>query len=156
MPRSSAYDPYRKFKFRIKIGGSYVAGLTTMSALSRTVSDEEIVEGGNNAFPYKIPGRASYATITLERGITQDTAFEEWANAVNRRNNLNPMKDFKRDIEIEVFGVTQNVNSDRPVVAYKLHNCWVSKYEAMPGLDANSSDVAIESIEIQHEGWDRL
>ena len=156
MPRSSIYDPYRKFKFRIKINGSYVAGLTTMSALSRTIADEDITEGGNNAFSYKVPGRASYASITLERGISQDRTFAEWADAVNRRNSFNPMEGFKRDIEIQVFDIGQNVHNDRPAIAYKVHNCWVSKYEALPGLDSSSSDVAIESIEIQHEGWERL
>ena len=75
-------DPYKNFKFRVKWDGRYVAGVSKISALRRSSEIVEHREGGDPSMFRKSPGRTQYDAITLERGLTQDTAFEDWANLV--------------------------------------------------------------------------
>jgi phage tail-like protein len=60
------------------------------------------------------------------------------------------LKDFRKDIIIEVYNEAGQV-----VIAYKIYRCWVSEFTAMPELDASANAVAIQSIVLQHEGWER-
>ena len=76
------FDPYKNFKFRVKWDGRYVAGLSKISALSRTTEVVEHREGGDPSLSRKSPGRTSYEPITLERAVTHDVEFERWANKV--------------------------------------------------------------------------
>lgn len=76
------FDPYKNFKFRVKWDGRYVAGVSKISALSRTTEVVEHREGGDPSLSRKSPGRTSYEPITLERAVTHDVEFERWANKV--------------------------------------------------------------------------
>src|SRR6186713_2537897 len=78
------FDPYKNFKFRVKWDGHYVAGITRVSGLRRRTDVIEHREGGDPSSSRKSPGRTVYEPITLERGVTHDTAFEDWANTVWR------------------------------------------------------------------------
>ena len=75
-------DPYKNFKFRLKWDGQYVAAVSKMSALKRTTEVVEHRAGGDPSTSHKSPGRNKYDAITLERGLTQDTAFHDWAGLV--------------------------------------------------------------------------
>jgi phage tail-like protein len=77
------FDPYKNFKFRVKWDGRYVAGLSKISALKRTTEVVEYREGGDPTQTEKLPGRTKFEPITLERGISHDTEFEQWANLVS-------------------------------------------------------------------------
>jgi phage tail-like protein len=100
------------------------------------------------------PGQTTYTPITLERGVTHDVEFERWANKVwNYGAGLGAevaLKDFRKDIIIEVYN-----EAGQLVLAYKVYGCWVSEYTALPDLDASASAVAIQSIQLQHDGWER-
>jgi phage tail-like protein len=152
-PRASKFDPYRKFKFRIKIDGKVVAGLTKSSALTITVESHDFRAGDQDSFKQKLPGLVSYQPITLDQGVTDDKTFEAWATAMsnyvgNKGADSQKTPDgFRKDIDIEVY----NLNNEM-VKAYRVYNCWVSKYTAVPDLDANSNDVMIQQIELQNEG----
>lgn len=152
-PQSRPHDPYRKFKFRIKIGSDYVAGLTKCSALAISVESQDHRTGDDESFKRKLPGLVSYDAITLEQGVTSDTTFEKWATAMsnyvgNKGSDAEKTPDsFRKDIEIEVYDL-----DNKKVKAYKVYNCWVSKYTAIPDLDAGSSDVLIQTLELQNEG----
>ena len=76
------FDPYKNFKFRVKSNTKYVAGISRISALKRTTEVIEHREGGDPSTSRKSPGATKYEAITLERGVTHDTEFEEWANKV--------------------------------------------------------------------------
>jgi hypothetical protein len=76
------FDPYKNFKFRIKWDGRYVAGISKISGLRRTTEVIQHREGGDPSSSRKSPGRTEYAPITLERGVTHDPEFENWANKV--------------------------------------------------------------------------
>lgn len=153
MARASASDPYRKFKFRVKIDGNVVAGLTKCSALAISVESTDFRAGDLESFKQKLPGLVSYDAVTLEQGVTDDKGFQDWATAMsnyigNKGSDAEKTPDaFRKEIDIEVY----NLNNKR-VKAYRVFNCWVSKYTPVPDLDANSSDVMIQTLELQNEG----
>ncbi len=147
-------DPYKNFKFRIKWDGKYVAGLSKMSALRRTTEVIDYRSGGDPSSSHKSPGRTEYDAITLERGVTHDTTFEDWANRVwNHGAGLGSevsLANFRKDIIIEIFN-----EAGQKVLAYRVYRCWVSEYVALPELDANANAIAIQSIKLENEGWER-
>ena len=76
------HDPYKNFKFRVKWDGKYVAGVSKVTGLKRTTEVVKHREGGDPSTSRKSPGRNEFDAITLERGVTFDTAFELWAGKV--------------------------------------------------------------------------
>jgi len=90
----------------------------------------------------------------LERGVTHDVEFEQWANKVWNYGAGSgeevSLKDFRKDITIELYN-----EAGQKVIAYNIFRCWVSEYNAMPELDANANAVAIQSIKLENEGWER-
>ena len=102
------FDPYKNFKFRVKWDGRYVAGVSKVSALKRTTEVVKHREGGDPSSSAQV-ARAGRSTrpITLERGVTHDPEFEQWANKVwNFGSGLGAevsLKDFRKDIIIEVY-----------------------------------------------------
>jgi phage tail-like protein len=106
------FDPYKNFKFRVKWDGRYVAGVSKVGSLKRSTEVVEHREGGDPSTSRKSPGRTKYEAITLERGVTHDTAFEQWANKVwNFGSGLGAevsLKDFRKDIIIELYNEADN------------------------------------------------
>lgn len=148
------FDPYKNFKFRVKWDGNYVAGVSKISALKRTTEVIPHREGGDPSSPRKGPGRTNYEAITLERGVTHDKGFEQWANKVwNYGAGLGAevsLKDFRKDIIIDVFN-----EAGQKVLSYKVYRCWVSEFQAQADLDANANAVLIQTIKLENEGWER-
>jgi phage tail-like protein len=147
---ATRFDPYKNFKFRIKWDGRYVAGVSKMSPLLRKTEVIQHRDGGDASSSRKSPGRTEFAPITLERGVTHDVDFEKWANLAFSFGGQMSLKDFRKDILIEMFN-----EQDVKVISYKVYRCWVSEYMALPELDANAHAVAIQSITIENEGWER-
>jgi len=148
------FDPYKNFKFRVKWDGRYVAGVSKVGALKRSTEVVEHREGGDPSTSRKSPGRTKYEAISLERGVTNDTEFESWANKVwNFGSGLGAevsLKDFRKDIIIDVCN-----EAGQKAISYKVFRCWVSEYQALPDLDANANAVAIQVIKLENEGWER-
>jgi phage tail-like protein len=148
------FDPYKNFKFRVKWDGAYVAGVSRVSPLRRMTAVIEHREGGDPSTARKSPGITSFEPIILERGVTFDHAFEDWANKVWRLGaplgSEVALADFRKDIVLEIYN-----EAGQLVIAYKIFRCWVSEYQALPQLDAGSNAIAIEHIKIENEGWER-
>jgi phage tail-like protein len=148
------FDPYKNFKFRVRWDGRFVAGVSKVGMLKRTTEVFKHRDGGDPSTSRKSPGRTEYEPITLERGVTHDTEFEKWANKVwNFGSGLGAevsLKDFRKDITIEVYN-----EAGQLALAYKVYRCWVSEFQALPDLDANANVVAIQSIKLENEGWER-
>jgi phage tail-like protein len=148
------FDPYKNFKFRVKWDGRYVAGVSKVGALKRSIEMVEHREGGDPSTSRKSPGRAKFEAITLERGVTHDVEFERWANKVwNFGSGLGAevsLRDFRKDIIIEVYN-----EAGQLALAYKVYRCWVSEFQALPDLDANANAIAIQTIKLENEGWER-
>lgn len=150
---ATRFDPYKNFKFRVKWDGKPVAGISKVGMLKRTTEVVKHREGGDPSTTRKSPGRTEYDAITLERGVTHDLEFEQWANKVwdfNGAGGESSLKDFRKDIIIEVYN-----EAGQLALAYKVHRCWVSEYQALPDLDANANAVAIQHIKLENEGWER-
>lgn len=148
------FDPYKNFKYRVKWDGTYVAGVSKVSMLKRTTEVIKHREGGDPSSSRKMPGRTEYEPITLERGLTHDRKFLEWAlKTWNFGAGLGAevsLKDFRKDIILEVYN-----EAGQLAIAYNIFRCWVAEYQALPDLDANANAVAIEHIKLENEGWER-
>lgn len=151
---ATRFDPYKNFKFQIKWDGRYVAGVSKVGALKRTTEVVNHRVGGDPSSDRKSPGRTQYEAITLERGVTHDPEFEAWASKVwNFGEGLGSevsLRDFRKDIIIDVFN-----EAGQKVISYNVFRCWVSEFQALPELDANANAVAIETIKLENEGWQR-
>ena len=148
------FDPYKNFKFRVRWDGRHVAGVSKISALKRMTEVVKFRDGGSNSTSRKSPGRTEYEAITLERGVTHDTEFETWANRVwdvsAGQGAEMSLKNFRRDLIIDLYN-----EAGQLALSYKVLRAWVSEFQALPELDANANAVAIQSIKIENEGWER-
>jgi phage tail-like protein len=148
------FDPYKNFKFRVKWDGKYVAGISKVTGLKRTTEVVKHRDGGDPSTSRKSPGRSEFDPITLERGVTHDVAFEQWAGKVWRLGaGLGAevsLQDFRKDIIIEIYN-----EAGQKALAYNVYRCWVSEYQAVPDFDANANAVAIQHIKLENEGWER-
>ena len=147
-------DPYKNFKFRVKWDGRYVAGVSKVGMLKKTTEVVKHRDGGDPSTSHKSPGRTEFDAITLERGVTHDPEFENWAGKVwNFGGGLGAevsLKDFRKDIIIEVYNETGQL-----AIAYKVFRAWVSEFQALPDLDANANAIAIQHLKLENEGWER-
>jgi phage tail-like protein len=148
------FDPYKNFKFRVRWDGKIVAGISKVSALKRSTEVVEHREGGDPSTKRKSPGQTKYEPITLERGVTHDPEFEAWANKVWNfgagSGSEVSLADFRKDIIIELLNEAGDI-----VLSYKVYRCWVSEYQALPELDASANAVAIQTLKLENEGWER-
>jgi phage tail-like protein len=149
-------DPYKNFKFKVKWDGKYVAGVSKVGALKKTTEVIKHREGGDPGSTRKSLGQSDWEPITLERGVTYDIEFEKWANKVwdyansSQLGQTASLADFRKDIIIELYNV-----AGQKVLAYNVYRCWPSEFVAMPELDASGNAVAIQSLTLQCEGWER-
>lgn len=145
-------DPYKNYKFRILWDQKPVLGVSKISSLKRTTEVVKHRSGGENSTDHKSPGRTTYDSVTLERGITHDVEFEKWANKVHpyAGNTAMDLADFRKELTLEVLNEKGHV-----ALRYFLHKCWVSEFTAIPDLDANANATAIEHLKLELEGWER-
>jgi phage tail-like protein len=118
-------DPYKKFTLRLWDGNR------TYSGIIRTglIPPPEVVKyraGGDPSTAHKSPGRNKYEAITLERGITQDTAFSSWASQVwnfgSGQGSQVSLASFRKDIFLELYN-----EAGQPVVRYRIYGLSVSE-----------------------------
>ena len=137
-------DPYKNFRFRITIDGKVVAGINEISGLVPA-------PGSARKKSRRMPGLQKFGNITLKRGITQDTKFLDWINSTLSNSGADQgSANFRRSMTIEFCNESGSVIS-----SYRVINGWVTKIEG-PDLNANSNEVAIESIELSYEGLELI
>ncbi|MDQ1289925.1 MAG: hypothetical protein QG622_3491 [Actinomycetota bacterium] len=148
------FDPYKNFKFRVKWDSREVAGISKVSALKRTTEVVKHRAGGDPSSSRKSPGRTEYEAITLERGVTHDPEFEAWASRVwsygSAPGSELSLADFRKNIVLDVYNEAGQV-----ALSYKIWRCWVSEFQAIPELDANANAIAIQTLKLENEGWER-
>lgn len=133
--------PIPKFHFQVDWGGTRI-GFTEVTGLT---IENEVIEYREGSSPeynkVKMPGLHKFGNITLKRGIfASDNQYFAWLNTVK----LNTIE--RRDVIISLL----NENHE-PVVVYKVKQAWPVKIQA-PDLKSDANEVAIESIELAHEG----
>ena len=136
-------DPYKAFNFIVEIDGIARAGFSEVSGLESETTVIEYRVGGERNAVRKLPGLTKYANIVLRRGVTQDAELSNWRKTVedgqvDRRNGSIILRD----------------DDGNDVVRWNFFNGWISKWEG-PALNASKNEVAIETIEIAHEGLER-
>jgi phage tail-like protein len=164
-------NPLRTYQFRIAVfslGGApteYVAGVKNVSGLRVQVSAWETWDGGNNLHRYANPNKVTWEPVTLEQGIALDDTFERWSQAVlDYAAGKVPEEAVKRQVMIDIWDENTHPNGP-PALGngaaslgprfrrYHLKNAWISKYQSLPKLDSLTSEVALLSVELVHEGW---
>jgi len=146
------FDPYKNFKFRIRWDGRVVAGVSKISPLKRSTEPVTHREGNDPSTARVSPSVWKFEPVTVERGVTHDTDFEAWANLIytTQGDAAISLKNFRKDVLIEFMNEQGAVAK-----SYRVFRCWVSEYTALPELDANANVIAIESMVLQNEGWER-
>lgn len=145
-------DPYKTYKFRVLWDDKPVLGVSKVGPLRRVTTVIPHRGGGWNSVDLKSPGRTQYDAVTMERGITHDLEFEAWANRVHpyAGDSAMDLVGYKKELTLEVLNEKGQV-----ALRYFLHACWVSEFTAVPQLDANANAIAVETIKIEMEGWER-
>ncbi|QTA89107.1 phage tail protein [Desulfonema magnum] len=158
MARTLVLDPYKNYRFKVYFGegsSDAVAGVTNVSALSRSIEAISFRDGGGDSVPSSCPspGLASFEPLTLSRGMTKDGTFHAWAMALDPVNGYDESEgnaNIRKDITIELC----NDKGDT-VLKYRVYDCWVSQYQALPDLNSTDNAIAIQTLTIQHEGFQR-
>jgi len=150
---TARFDPYKNFRFLVYFEQSStpVAGVSKVGGMKRSSDPIEYKEGGNMIIRKGL-GRTKYDPVTLERGVTHDKDFEDWANAAQVLDKGVPsqsLKSLRREIRIELLN-----EAGQPVHRYLVHRCWVSEYQALADLDAGGNAVVLEHIKLENEGWE--
>lgn len=144
MPASSRKDPHRNFNFLVEIDGITIANFMECSGLESETEVLEYREGGEPNVVRKLPGLTFYTNILLMRGVSDSKELYEW-----RKNVINGQIARKN-------GSIVLLNEKREEVArWNFREGWPCRMSG-PDLSALESDVAIEEIEICHEGFERV
>lgn len=148
-------DPFRNFNFIIEFDGTEVAACRKMSAIDATVNVVKFRPGNNlHSNDEHSPGRVEYPAVTFESGKTNDKSFQDWANMLithEFRTARVAEPEFRKNIDVKVLDI-----NGAPALHYKLYRAFVSKYTAMSDLAGEGNDVIIETLEVTHEGFERI
>lgn len=128
-------NPYQNHKFRLLLNGKTVAAFSKMSEVKPTNMRSNLKSGKK---------------MILEQGLTVDSAFKNWVKEASAKSKLgSKLQVIRKNLTIEAFD-----DAGKLVAAYKVNNCWVSEYAAMPELNADGNAVGIASIMLESEGWE--
>jgi phage tail-like protein len=134
-------NPYLNFNFLVDLGTGNELGFSEVEAPTGEIEVIEYREGADRVnSARKLPGLAKYPNVTLKRGITGNTDLFEWWKSV-------------RDGQLQRRNVTITLLDEQrqPVLRWLLRNAWPVKLEG-PTLNATGNEVAIETLELAHEG----
>lgn len=136
--------PYGKFRYKVEIEGNEAGGFSEVSGFDASIDVIEYREGDMVQTPLKIPGRKKYGNIKLKQGVTTSKVLYEWITA-----NINgPAK--RKTVTIILLD-----DEEKAAASWQVINAWPTKYAA-PDFNASSSEIAIETLEIAHEGMTRV
>lgn len=136
-------DPYRKFRFRVEVDGIQQAGFSEVSGFDASIDVVEYREGNEVITPRKLPGLAKYGNITLKWGVTDSIDLYNW------------MQDtIQGKVARKTVTIIAINEAGEDVATWKVIEAWPTKYTA-PDFNATASEVAIEQLEIAHEGMTR-
>jgi phage tail-like protein len=139
-------DPYLNSRFLLEIDGIVQAGFSDVTIPDISTDPIEYREGNEDTTVRKLPGLTKYGNLTLKWGITDSVELFEWRKQVIQGN----IADARKNIAV----ILQDEEGN-PAARWEFREAWPSKYDA-PDLSAKGNDVAIETLEIVHEGMDRV
>jgi phage tail-like protein len=134
-------DPYLNFNFLVELGGDVVGGFSEADLPTGRIETVAYREGSDRTSAARLlPGRVEYGPLVLRRGFAGDAALFQWWHAV-AQGNVDP-----RNVSVVLLDEQR-----QEVARWNLRNAWPSKWTG-PALNAKGSDVAIETLELAHEG----
>ncbi|MEO8338184.1 MAG: phage tail protein [Nitrospirota bacterium] len=137
-------DPYNNFNFLVEIDGITRAAFHECNGFDSMIDVIEHREGGENTTLRKLPGMTKYSNIVLKRGVTDDKQLYEWHR-----------KAVKGQLERKNGSVLLLDRAGQEVARWNFIRAWPSKWDG-PDLSAEGNDVAIETLELAHEGVERV
>ncbi|MCP5107169.1 MAG: phage tail protein [bacterium] len=139
-------DPYRNCRYVLEVGGINQAGFSEATIPDSSQDPIEYRVGNEIPTVRKIPGLIKYGNLTLKWGIT-DSSIELWE--WRKKVEDGKMKESRQDIAVIVLDEEGN-----PTSRWEFREAWPTKYDA-PDLSAKGTDIAIETLELAHEGMIR-
>lgn len=136
--------PYGRFRYKVEIDGLDAGGFSEVSGFDVSIDVMEYREGDMVQTPMKIPGLKKYGNITLKQGVADSMVMYEWMIA-----------GVEGEVERKTITITILDETETAAASWQVINAWPTKYTA-PDFNATSSEIAIESIEIAHEGMTRV
>ncbi len=138
------HDPYMTYNFAVEIGGVVVGGFSEVSGLSSEINLESYEEGGLNDYVHKFPKHTTYPNLVLSRGLVNIDLFYIWYQATSQ------------GLVQQLNGTIFLLNSQQiPVMWWMFKNAYPVKWEG-PQFDASSDNIAVEKIELVHQGISQL
>lgn len=144
MATGQRVDPFFNFNFIVELDGIATAAFSEVTGLDSTIDVIEYREGGRNTTPLKLPGMTKYSNIVLKRGMTDNVELFEW----HRQAVLGNLQ--RRNGSIIVLD-----RQGSEVARWNFVNAWPTKYDA-PDFNASGNEVAVETLELAHEGIERV
>lgn len=136
--------PHGKFRYKVEIDGLDAGGFSEVTGFDASIDVMEYREGDMVQTPMKIPGLKKYGNITLKQGLADSMVLYEWIIAgVNGA------------VQRKTITITLLDEEEAPAASWQVINAWPTKYTA-PDFNATSSEIAIETLEIAHEGMTRV
>lgn len=135
--------PYGKFRYKVEIDGITAGGFSEVTGFDASIDVMEYREGDMVQTPMKIPGLKKYGNITLKKGLADSMALYEWLDA-----------GITGEVERKTITITLLDATESAVASWRVINAWPVKYTG-PDFNATSSEVAVETLEVAHEGMTR-
>ena len=139
-----ASTPYGKFRYKVEIDGLEAGGFSEASGFDASIDVIEYREGDMVQTPMKLPGLKKYGNITLKQGVADSIVMYEWMIA-----------GVEGEVERKTITITILDETETATASWQVINAWPAKYTA-PDFNATASEVAIETLEIAHEGMTRV
>lgn len=137
-------DPYLDYRFQVEIDSLVVGGFSEVSGLRREVETEQYKEGGVNHYVHELPTRVTHSNVTLRSGLTDATELYEWSEGGV----------FGTSARRVVRVIVQDATGDE-VWGWSLRGAYPVAWEG-PELRGNGGNVAIETLELAHNGISRI
>lgn len=133
-----------RFRFSVEIDGLEAGGFSEVTGFDASIDVMEYREGDMVQTPMKMPGLKKYSNITLKKGLADTTVLYDWITA-----------GIEGEVERKTLTITLLDQTESPVASWQIINAWPVKYTG-PDFNATSSEVAIETLEVAHEGMTRV
>ncbi len=136
--------PHGKFRYKVEIDGLDAGGFSEVTGFDASIDVMEYREGDMVQTPMKVPGLKKYGNITLRQGLADSMVLYEWiAEGVNGA------------VSRKTVTITLLDEEEAPAASWQVTDAWPMRYTA-PDFNATSSEIAIETLELAHEGMTRV
>ena len=136
--------PHGRFRYKVEIDGLDAGGFSEVTGFDASIDVMEYREGDMVQTPMKIPGLKKYGNITLRQGLVDSTVLYDWIT-----------EGINAAVSRKTITITLLDEEEAPAASWQVINAWPTRYTA-PDFNASSSEVAIETLEVAHEGMSRV